>query len=302
MCLFLTAHLPAQAPSSAALPASPSPIEASVSVDANTGGGGTWLQLTPGVGYTFSPRWSAEVGVPVYYVSVEATSRGTSSVGGVGDVYGSLSLDMSTKNATLYTTATVSAPTGSLDKGLGAGQASWDWTTHLAGSLGRFGPYVNGGFANNEKTANESVGQGAGTSRPASGISVGTMGHAEAGLEVGLPKSISMTASWYAVVGLRNQTVVPPVWAPQPVRPGAGALPQRQGARLGTGAGAGRPLVVQGAEVSDHGVGMVLWAQLTPRVDLSLWVSHSLAYADYTTVSVSTTIGLTPGRRERRAK
>ena len=42
-------------------------------------------------------------------------------------------------------------------------------------------------------------------------------------------------------------------------------------------------------DITDHGVGLVLWGQATPSLDLSLWVSHSLAYISYTTVTLSAT-------------
>lgn len=78
-------------------------------MDSNYGGDGTWLELTPGLGYTLTPRWSVEAGVPVYYLSAGANDAGTTGVGG-----------------------------------LGAGQVSWNWTIHLAGEFGRVGPYVTG--------------------------------------------------------------------------------------------------------------------------------------------------------------
>lgn len=226
-------------------------LDVSITVDSNHGGDGTWLQLTPGVDYTFNPRWNVTAAVPVYYVSAGATEKGTAAVKGIGDVYGSLSLDLSSDAVTFYTTATASAPTGSVDEDLGAGQTSWDWTGHLAGAFGRFGPYVQGGVGNNLKAANESLGAGAGAARPAIGVGIGNLAHAEGGVEINIWKSVTLTASGYGVFNLN---------------------------------GSDDP-----DEVSDRGVGLVLSDQVTPSLDLSLWISRSLTYVNYTTVSLSAT-------------
>ena len=118
-CVLLPGTLTAQEPEASSAPEPR--FSASVSLDSNHGAGGSWMQLTPGATYTLSPRWSVEGGVPVYYLTSGATYAGTASIGGIGDAYGSLSLDMSTDAATFYTTVTLSAPTGNVDQGLGAG-------------------------------------------------------------------------------------------------------------------------------------------------------------------------------------
>jgi len=304
VCTLLPAHLAAQEPDSAST--AESRVDASVSLDSNHGGDGSWLQVTPGVGYTLTPLWSVEVGVPVYYLSAGATYDGTSATGGIGDVYGSLSLDLSSDAATFYTTGTVSAPTGSEEKGLGAGQVSWDWTTYLAGEVGRLGPYVSGGFANNLKTANESLGQGAGTGRSGTAVSNGQLAHVEAGLEVTLWKSLTLTASAYGVFALQGQTAATPATTPVVTAPGPrarnlrpGAAARRAAIAAGAGAAAASATVVDDT-VSDHGLGLVLWDQVTPSLDLSLWISHSLAYSNYTVVSISATYSLKAPAKSKR--
>jgi hypothetical protein len=54
--------------------------------------------------------------------------------------------------------------------------------------------------------------------------------------------------------------------------------------------------------VSDHGLGLVLWDELTSSLDLGFWVSHSLAYKNYTTVSVSATYSLKPPAKSKRPR
>ena len=282
------APLAAQDPFAAQVPNSP--LKASVSIDVNTGADGAWMQVTPGVGYTFTPRWSVEAGVPLYYVSAAATYGGIAALGGVGDVYGSLSLDLSTDALTAYTTLTASAPTGNADKGLGSGQLSWDGTAHLAGEVGRFGPYTTAGLGNNIKAASETLGGGAGRARPATTSTNGNLAHVDTGLEFTVWKSLTLTASGYGVFAFNRPRVVTPV-TPRP-QPGING-PRRNLRRPGTPSGARQatPATAQD-DGSDHGVGLVLWDQVTPWLDLSLWFSHSLAYDNYRTVSVSATFNL----------
>jgi len=292
-CVLLPGTLMAQEPEASSAPEPR--FSASVSLDSNHGADGSWMQLTPGAMYTMSPRVSVEGGVPVYYLTSGATYAGTASIGGIGDAYGSLSLDMSTDAATFYTTVTLSAPTGNVDQGLGAGRTSWDWTTHLAGESGRFGPYASGGAANNIKTANESLRRGAGTARAGAEVSTGNLAHAEAGLDVRLWKSLSVTASAYGVVSLESQTpATPAVPRPRPAdRPPGPATRRRLAAAAGTRSATD--------DVSDHGLGLVFWEQVTSSFDVSFWISHSLAYDHYTVFSVSATYTLTPSRTSKRS-
>ena len=251
-----TAHLSAQGASSAPATAG---ADTSVSIDLNRVAGQVWWQVTPVVEYTFNPRWSLEVGLPLYYLTAGATEKGTAQ-GGAGDVYVSGSLTSSNTRRIIYTTLTLSAPTGSVDKGLGAGQASWDWTGAVSGQVGQVAPYANVGVGNNTKTASETLGTSSGTALPGAAISVGTLAHLETGVEFTLARSLSLTASVYGIFASSSNTE---------------------------------------QDVSDHGVGFVLWDQVTPSLDLSVWVSHSLAYTDYTAVSVNATINMNRRRRIR---
>lgn len=294
-CVLLPGTLTAQEPE---VSSAPEPrFSASISLDSNHGADGRWMQLTPGGAYTMSPRVSVEGGVPVYYLTSGATYAGTASIGGIGDAYGSLSLDLSPGAATFYTTVTLSAPTGNVEQGLGAGRTSWDWTTHLAGGRGRFGPYASGGAANNIKAANESLRRGAGTARAGAEVSTGNLAHAEAGLDVSLWKSLSVTASAYGVFSLESQTPATPA-VPLP-RPGARPPGPAARRRLSAGAAAGTRSATD--DVSDHGLGLVFWEQVTSSFDVSFWISHSLAYDHYTVFSVSATYTLTPSLKSKRS-
>ena len=283
---FSASPLAAQDPVAAPEPGSA--LEASVSLDVNTGADGAWMQVTPAIGYTVTPRWSIEAGVPLYYMSAAATYGGTAALGGVGDVYGSLSLDLSTDALTFYTTLAVSAPTGDAAQGLGSGQTGWDTTAHLSGEAGRFGPYATAGVGNNIKAASETLG-GAGRARPAS-TTAGNVAHFDTGLEFTLWKSLTVTASGYGVLVFNRPAVIAPL-PPQP-RPGVNG-PPRNLRRPGNAGGALAGVLAAAQDnVSDHGLGLVLWDQVTAWLGLSLWFSHSLAYDDYNTVSVSATFSL----------
>ena len=43
---------------------------------------------------------------------------------------------------------------------------------------------------------------------------------------------------------------------------------------------------------SDHGIGAMLWGQVTNALDAGVWVSHSMRFENFTTVSVSANVAL----------
>ncbi len=292
------------APPSPPDPSTPAPtrsseFEAALALSANNSGSGTWMEVAPSAGYSFG-RWSVELGVPIYYLNAGSTPGG-SSLGGPGDVYASVSLDLSSPRLEVYTTGTLSAATGSVSRGLGAGQTSWDWTTDAAVAAGRVGPYVSVGLANNLRTAGQTAGGGS-TGR-SSAISNGKVAHLDAGVEVDVWRQSSVSVSGYLVSAFGLQSVVAspvPRLRPVPVRSGPGAGPGGPGGARPPGrpgvAGPNQAFEVTAEdEISDRGVTLTLATQVGAST-LSLWVSQSLWY-DYTAVSLSAVIDLTALRR-----
>src|SRR4029077_12810773 len=137
----------------------------------------------PSATYDFNDRWSAGIGAPIYFVNGALSGDGASHAG-IGDVYGSISFDPSTEKVTFSSTLSVSVPTGSYDNGLGAGQATYDWTNHIAPANGRVTTYAELGISNALDAASGGASAGGLRGRPV--ISVGNLFQAEGGVELAL--------------------------------------------------------------------------------------------------------------------
>src|SRR5579871_2232159 len=127
--------------------ASDSPVSVDLSIDLNRSGAAHWLGLTPSATYVINGHWSVEAGLPVFAVN-GAMSQDGASHAGLGDVYGTVYLDLSTERTTFYTSGTMSAPTGRVSDGLGFGQVTWQWSNYVERSVGRVTPYADGGLSN----------------------------------------------------------------------------------------------------------------------------------------------------------
>lgn len=144
------------APSASAQPVAAGPgtppgeprTQAGVTVDLNWGDGGGWWQATPWAGVDIGRHWNVEVGLPVYVVRASATEDGI-GVTGIGDLYASLSFDVSSERTTAYVTGTLGVPTGDAAADLGAGSATWDATGYLDHAVGRVTPSVEVGVGTN---------------------------------------------------------------------------------------------------------------------------------------------------------
>ena len=112
-------------------------------------------------------------------------------------------------------------------------------------------------------------------------------------MEVDLGKSIYVTGSVY---GIFASSPVATTTTATPVTPRRGPRGRLLPPRPPGGAQA-----VATDDVSDHGVGGVLWAQVTSSLDLGVWITHSVAWDNYTTVSISANISLSQFRRTPRS-
>jgi hypothetical protein len=243
-------------------------LEIDASIDFYKSESARWWQVMPSATYTVNPRWSVEVGLPVYWVNGELTDDGVAHAG-VGDMYVSVSLDASNDSVTFYSTLSGAAPTGSYAKGLGAGTATFDWKNHVEIERGRLAPYVEGGFGNSLSTAFRGASGPSGSAgRPV--VSVGKFFQAEAGLQLDLGRSWSSSLSAY---------VVRPLGA-------AGTGPRPPGRPGGTSGS-----FAAGDLDRDHGVAATLAGTLTSSLDVSVWFWRSLRFR-YNTVSASVNINL----------
>jgi hypothetical protein len=239
---------------------------ADVSIDFTRVGKAAWWELTPSATFNIGSHWSIEAGLPCYVVN-GAFSADHASHAGLGDVYGSLSLDLSGDETTFYTTLSVSAPTGNVSQGLGYGQVTWDWTNHVDRSFGRFAPYADVGFANAiDLTSRVNRSRAAGRVGPPQ-AQVGNVFNGEGGVEYSFSYYVSLSVSGYVIAPFGQQTAV------------TGAESQRVRTVLHTSA----------TSQHDRGISSTLTAGLSRGLDVSVWFWHSSTFHD-DTLSVDATV------------
>jgi hypothetical protein len=221
-------------------------VQAGVTFDTNMGDAGTWFQVTPTGGVTLDERWSLEAGLPIYFLAASATDDG-STAGGIGDLYLSVSFDVSGGNSTAYATATLGAPTGNADAALGAGTATWDVSGYVDRGVGPFTPSVYAGIGNNSLMA---------ASAPSRQLyrSAGFLFHVEGWAEVEVASALSLSGGLYAVRSMGSES--------------------------------GDVDAETGDSSDDQGFQLVASTSLARALNVSLWFTRSTAYA-YNTYSIS---------------
>lgn len=242
---------------------------ADLSINFNRSASATWWQVMPSVTRDLDDRWTIEFGAPVYFVSGVLSEDGLSHAG-IGDVYASLSADLSGDVVTFSTTASGSLATGNVSKGLGAGQFTWEWSNHLARQIDRVTPYVDAGLSNAlDYTA--SISRNFVVGRPgAASATSGTLFNAEVGTEVSLTDDVSVSGSAYITRGSGSQTT-----RSGPPRPGALRVP---------------PATITTSN-NDAGISAALWGGLTRGVDFNVEFWRSTTFR-YNTVTVGITLKL----------
>ena len=163
---------------------------------------GSIHKLDASAGRSFGERWQASLGVPFYFVSPSASTTaatGAGSVRGVGNVYGQLSFLLPSPVLNFTSAVTLSAPTGSRDKGLSTGHATVDWTSYVDRGFGPFTPFAEAGVAN-------SVSDTALFVRPY--LTQGFVLHGQAGLRYSFAPWLQAGASAYRIEPHGSQTVV----------------------------------------------------------------------------------------------
>jgi len=234
--------------------------------EGSTSSQGQVFDLNTSTSYMFNHFFGVDVGVPIYFVRASApapgsgTAPGTSAAGNLGDLYMAAHLTLDNPIATYTTTITVTAPTGSVDKGRSTGHFTYDWDNRFERELGkRLTPYISAGFAN---TASQS------RYRKRPYLTLGKLAHFEVGADVRLWKSLTFTAAAYDVIPWGQQTVF-------------SRFVQR--GSVGTGAARRRrvfeifPQTVGNADlVRDNGYSAGLSFSPTPLVDVAVGYTRSV--------------------------
>ena len=230
--------------------------------------------------YSFDDHVTLSAGVPFYLVNY-ADGEGTDGAfkSGIGNVYGSLHLNLNGEWINYTSSVTVTAPTGDRQKGLGTGQPTVDWNNGFYRVFGRrVAPYANIGIASTISDTPFFL-------RPFS--SEGFVAHLEGGATLSLSPLAYVGASAYRFIPSGEQTIVSRVveTRTEPAGPA-----ERPGNSQGRGAGRNRSApdrvfetiteVVGTADLaSDHGFST--WVGIGPwrNLDFTLGYSRSERYA-----------------------
>ena len=159
---------------------------------------GQAMALTSSGGYNFNSHLGLFAGIPVYFVHNSSSTAGTSSVNGMGDVFGGLRLSFANPILNYRMALTGAAPTGDSSKGLSTGHATYDWTNHVDRRFGPWTPFADLGLANS--IPNTLFFQRQFTS-------LGHLTHFEAGTAYSIVGPLSASASFYDIVPWGSQQV-----------------------------------------------------------------------------------------------
>jgi len=159
---------------------------------------GEVMMLTSSARYVFNRHFSVAIGMPFYFDRLSSSTTGTTSNSGVGNFFAAVSGKW--KNPTLgYATSLMgSAPTGDSKKGLSTGHGTFDWNNRFDHEFGIFTPFADAGVANALTDTRFFL-------RPFT--SYGDLAHFEAGTDLDLSHSFSLTVSAYDIAPWGNQTI-----------------------------------------------------------------------------------------------
>jgi hypothetical protein len=246
---------------------------------------GQVYQLEPSVGYSFTPHFGLDFGIPVYFVNTSSSSGSTSSSG-----VGNPSLDLRWKyphpSINYAAVVTGSAPLGDKTLGLSTGHATFDWTNHVDHVFNLVVPFVEAGFSNTTSDSRLFV-------RPYT--TFGLNAHFRGGIEVDVWKFISVGAAGYDIAP-GNQTVFSRIVGgpSNPVGPATGP-----GSGHGTGFNAGHQTTGTSSIAADDGFSTWLDASLNKYTDAEIAYTRSL---QFNLNSISFSIGFNVGRLLRGSK
>ncbi len=162
----------------------------------NTDGWITNLNST--AGYKFNPHFQVAAGIPVYFIHAPSSKPGTSSSNGLGNPY--VNVGWAAKNPAINYGSTLNGafPTADTKKGLSTGRVTFDWDNRFDREFSRFTPFADAGVGN-------SLSDRRFFKRPF--MSLGKVAHFEAGTEVNLWRSLSVSVSGYDVLPWGHQKV-----------------------------------------------------------------------------------------------
>jgi hypothetical protein len=241
---------------------------------------GLVTRLDTAARYNFNKYFGVDLGIPFYFVNPSSTNTAATGNGftaGLGNVYSDLRFSYPNPLVNYASVVTLTAPTGSKDKGLSTGRATVDWTNRLDRTFGRITPFVALGLANTITDTPFFL-------RPFT--SLGFASHFEGGLEGKLNPWLGVGASAYEILPSGKQTIISRVVtsetsnAAQPTRPvtavgnAAGQLLVRGNSQRSNSVFVTTTTTVGTASLAaDHGFST--WLNFRPTAFMSLQVGYS---------------------------
>lgn len=159
---------------------------------------GRVMILSSSVAYHFNSHFSAGIGIPIYFDQATSTA-GTTTSSGIGNVFGTVRAAWKNRLLNYATLLTGAAPSGDTKKGLSTGHATFDWDNRIDHDISVFTPFVDAGVAN-------SIMDTRFFQRPFT--SYGNLAHFEAGTDIDLSHSFSLTLSGYDIAPWGTQTII----------------------------------------------------------------------------------------------
>ncbi len=167
------------------------------SFEGSSGSSGQDMEINSSLTYNFR-RFSVGGGIPVYLDRTMSTS-GSRFSDGIGNFYVTLGTSWKNSFFNYATVLTGTLPTGDSDKGFSTKHATFDWSNRFDHNFGFLTPFIDGGVAN-------SISDTKFFHRPF--ISYGYLAHGEAGVDVDLPLSLTLTLSAYDIAPWGTQTII----------------------------------------------------------------------------------------------
>jgi hypothetical protein len=241
---------------------------------------GQVYEIDSSAGYSFTPHFGMDFGVPVYFVN-PSSSSGTAASSGVGNPSVDLRWKYPHVALNYATVLTGSAPLGDKNLGLSTGHATFDWTNHFDHGFNQVTPFFDAGLSNTTSDSRLFV-------RPYT--TYGLNSHFRGGAEIDVWKFISVGAAGYDIAPFGNQTVFSRVVGPANASAGSGH---------GHSFNGGHEVAGSSTIAEDNGFSAWVDANLNKYTDAELGYTRSTQF-DLNSVSFS--LGFNVGRLLRASK
>lgn len=259
-----------------------------VEFDGTTNSAGKEYVVNPNVGYSFTKHFGMDVGVPVYFATVAATTTtASSSASGVGNPTLDLRWKFPHQHLNYGTVLTGAAPLGDKSLGVNTGHASFDWTNHFDHVFNQVTPFLEAGFSNTTRNTRQFVRQY---------TSYGYNTHFRGGAEVDVWKFLSVGAAGYDIAPFGKQTLyaIGGHFGPNS-HPGITAHPGRGGSSTGSTGTSSNSATVTGTASLAKDYGYSAWVDATLNRYMDAEVGYTRS-ASFDLNSISFSLGFNVGK------